>query len=402
MLALPVLLSLSGSSPENIENKLTPELKSIVDGNSAFAFDLYSRLKTNTGNFLVSPFSISSALGLTYGGARNTTAAQMAQALHFPTNVPFHVGMSAVLDACNRPKGSGIELRIANGLWSQRGYSLKDEFMRLARTNYHCDPAILDFTDDSRAAGRHLSEWVARQTSGKIKESFQSGDLNSETRLVIVNAIYFKGNWSSRFDKAKTHRGQFWDAAGQPTTVPMMNQKVLFPFLAADNFQILELPYLGQTVSMLLILPNKRDGLPQVEQDLTVENLNHWIQRLAEAEVDVQLPKFSLNSQFRLNQLLTTMGMRDAFDVSRADFSGITAGRPFFLSAVEHAAIMEVDEEGTVAAATTHVSFGCAKAPARATFHADHPFVFLIRDNQTGTILFIGRVTDPNTLKNPE
>jgi len=214
---------------------------------------------------------------------------------------------------------------------------------------------------------------------------------------VLANAVYFKGKWASQFQKGKTHSRSFWLAPERPAQVPMMAQKSTFLYSSNEIAQIVELPYRGCEFSMLVILPQKRDGLANLGTELTLKSFTKWTERMYPADVDLLLPKFKIDSRFSLGQSLSSMGIRDAFDGSRANFTGISTQRPLFINSLEHGAVIEVDEEGTVAAAATGASFGCAQKPRPASFHADHPFLFIILDRPTRTFLFVGRVTNPGS-----
>jgi len=397
--ALLVLASV-GSSPTAVQDAETPgDLKQTVDGNSAFAMELFAHLKDADGNLFLSPYSISSALAIAYGGARGNTEKQMSKTLHFPGDQEtFHSAMSklrqtfAKIDASRR-----IELNVANGLWTQKGYDFTPAFLDFAKRKYGAVAYPVDFTTDREGVRNQINLWIEHQTKQRIKNALPSGRLSGNTRAVIVNAIYFKGDWASRFDRMETEKEPFWITPAQSIKAPMMRQKHVFRYAEQDDLQIMELPYIGYDLSMLVLLPKERDGLLEMEKRLNGDNVAKWIKALGVWTVDVSFPKFKTETRFSLAQTLSAMGMPDAFTESRADFTGMTPKRPLFIDAVEHAALVEVDEKGTVAAAATSLSMGCAAhyVPPPATFHADHPFVFLIRDNQTGTILFLGRVIDP-------
>jgi serpin B len=376
------------------------DLKPTVDGNCAFAMDLYAHLKDADGNLFLSPYSISSALAIAYGGAKGNTEKQMSTTLHFLADQDmFHSAMSKLRQTFAKMDASRqIELNVANGLWTQKGYNFTPAFLDFAKEKYGAVADPVDFITDREAVRKQINLWVERQTKRKIKNALPSGRLSDNTRAVIVNAIYFKGDWASRFDASKTEQEPFWITPAQSIKAGMMRQKHAFRYAEQDDLQILELPYIGYDLSMLVLLPKERDGLPEMEKRLNGDNVAKWIKALGAWTVDVRFPKFSNESRLSLKQTLSGMGMSDAFSENRADFTGMTPKRPMFIDAVEHAALVEVDEKGTVAAAATSVLFGCASVgpPARsATFHADHPFVFLIRDNHTGTMLFLGRVIDP-------
>jgi serpin B len=396
-----VLLSVGSAPPGPVTREIKPEAKVVAEGNSRFALEVFSKLKDLDANPIVSPFSISCVLAMTYGGARGNTERQIAQTLHFSTNqLSFHTGMADLLASLTNLASRGeIELKLSNGLWPQSGYQIAPEFLNLCRNDYRADVDFVDFKAGAEPARRRINAWIEHSTKGKIGNLFTPGALNADTRMVLANAVYFKGKWASRFDKTKTRARPFWVTPEEAVQVPVMSQKSTFPYLLDGDTQILELPYRDGEISMIVLLPKERNGLLGLEQQLTSENLSSWIDRLAPANVDVLLPKFKMNSRFSLNQTLVVMGMPDGFDEVRADFTGMTAQRPFFINVVEHAAMVEVDEEGTVAAAATGMSFGCAKQPAPATFHADHPFIFLILDRSTRTLLFIGKVVNPGASK---
>jgi serpin B len=391
-----VLLSVGSAPPEHAGQAITPKAKAISERNSTFALELFARLQSPDANQILSPFSISSALAMAYSGARGNTQHQMAQALHFPTNQPdLSFGMAAVLASLTNLASRDVELNVANALWPQRGYQFTPEFLSVCRNDYSAVPDFVDFEANSEAARQRINAWAERSTKGKIKGLFGQGSVNADTRLVIANATYFKGKWASRFEKRQTRTKPFWITPEKAVQVPMMSQKSTFLHLVDGDTQLVAIPYRGEAVSMLVLLPKTRDGLAGLEARLNFENLTNWIDHLRPAEVDLLLPRFKVNSRFSLASTLADMGVRDAFDQARADFSGMTAQRPLFISLVEHAALVEVDEEGTVAAAATGVSFGCAKRPPPASFHADHPFLFLILDRTTRTVLFIGRIANP-------
>jgi serpin B len=391
-----VLLSVATPPPEPPRHPLSPESMLVADGNSTFSLELLPKLKSGDGNLIISPFSISSAMAMAYGGARGDTEKQIAQTLHFPTNQPgLHSGMATLLTCFTNVASGDVELIIGNALWPQSHYQFTTDFLGLCRKYYRAELEFADFRTGAEVARRRINSWAERTTKGKINGLFPPGAVNADTRLVIANAIYFKGKWASRFDKSKTQARPFWIAPDKPVQVPMMSQKAEFLHLIDGDTQVLEMPYRGRELSMLLLLPKARDGLPALEAKLTLGNLTNWIEHLHPADIDLLLPRFKIASRSSLSPTLSRMGMPDAFDEARADFTGMTAQRPLFISRVEHAALVEVDEEGTVAAAATGMSFGCAQRPPPATFHADHPFVFLILDQPTRTVLFIGEVSNP-------
>jgi serpin B len=389
--------------------------ETVVEGNNEFALELYARLQEKEGNLFFSPYSISTALAMTYAGARGETEAQMAKALHFPTTPggvgcdpnkiklvcskeDFHSAFGKIISDLNKrgEKGS-YELTVANALWGQKGYGFVKEFLELIKTNYGGGLNEVDFKKAPEAARQTINAWVEKATRDKIKELIQKGVLSSMTRLVLTNAIYFKGNWASQFEKDKTKDAAFTLINGKKIDAAMMNQTAEYNYMEGDNLQVLELPYMDNELSMIILLPKETDGLSRLEKELTAEKLSRWLGEVRKRKVIVSVPKFKQTSQFGLVDVLASMGMTDAFMPSAADFSGMNGKRDLFISAVIHKAFVEVNEEGTEAAAATGVVIGITSVGPRQipVFRADHPFLFLIRDNHSGSILFIGRVMEP-------
>lgn len=370
---------------------------SVAAGNTAFALDLYAKLQPQAGNLFLSPYSISTALAMTYGGARGETESQMAKALHFelPQNElhPAFAGMEAGLAAVQ--KKDKIRLGVANSLWPQQGTAFLPDFLGLCKTHYSTAITPLDYANAAEPARKTINDWVEDKTSGKITDLIAPGVLNSNTRLVLVNAIYFKGDWASQFKSEATRNQPFHLSGGKTGEVPMMFQKLEFGYRENADLQVLELPYAGNDLSMIVLLPRKTEGLAELETKLTPDNLKQWTGGLERQEVEVFLPKFKLTSQFSLKDQLSALGMTAAFS-GKADFSGMNGQRDLILGAVIHKAFVDVNEEGTEAAAATGavMQLTSVEPQSAPVFRADHPFVFLIRDNARGSILFIGRFSE--------
>jgi serpin B len=391
------------------------DIQIVVKGNNEFALALFAKLPQKQGNLFFSPYSISTALAMTYAGARGDTDAQMAEVLGFPTlpGVPsedyegvihpawkrekLHSAFGKMIENLNaRGKKGNYELTVANALWGQRGYGFLKEFLVLIEIHYDGQLNKVDFIRAVETTRRTINQWVEEKTNDKIKNLIPEGVLNSMTRLVLTNAIYFKGNWASQFKEDRTKPAPFTLINGSRINVPMMNQTEQFPYLETVDFQALELPYVDNELSMIIFLPRRFDGLKEFEKTLTTENISNWLSKLRKREVIVSVPKFKMTSQFAMAPVLKSMGMTDAFRPNVADFSGMNGKRDLFISAVIHKAYVDVDEEGTEAAAATGVEMTVTSVPSRMpVFRADHPFLFLIRDNNTGSILFIGRLTNP-------
>ena len=376
----------------------TADREMVVQGNNAFALDLYAQLKDRDGNLFFSPHSISTALAMTYAGARGNTEKQMATVLHFDLeHKRLHPAFRELLGQLETGEGErGYQLSVANALWGQKGYEFLEKFLNLTKENYGAGLNEVDFIGSTEAARQTINTWVERETEDKIKELIKPGVLDRLTRLVLTNAIYFKGYWASQFKEELTREAPFTLMSGEKVQVPTMHRTADFKYAEAEDFQTLELPYKGGDLSMTIFLPKETDGLAALEQSLTAEKLATWLSTLEEQEVIVALPKFRMTSEFSLAEVLKSMGMTDAFDVKEADLSGMTGKKDLFITAVLHKAFVEVNEEGTEAAAATGVVVGLTAAPPRQPiFQADHPFLFLIRDLRSNSILFLGRVMDP-------
>ncbi len=370
--------------------------KALVQGNAEFALDLYAKLRTQEGNLALSPYSVSTALAMTYAGARGNTARQMADVLHFSLAPErLHPAFGAMVTADQASQGKrGYALHIANALWGQRGYGFLDAFLALEKEHYGAGLREVDFVGATEQARQTINAWTSDQTQHIIKELLRKDDLDAADVLVLTNAIYFKGSWASQFDKARTRDAPFHVGPDRQVTVPMMNQSRRLAFARMDKLSLLELPYEGDRLSMVLLLPTKIDGLAAVEKALNRKSLDKWLKRLREGPtLRVTLPRFKLGARFNLAETLEAMGMPDAFSGSNADFSGMTGKRDLCIGRVIHEARVDVNEEGTEAAAATAVTMKRTSMPL--AFRADHPFLFLIRDKHSGSIVFMGRVADP-------
>jgi serpin B len=391
-----LVLIAPAAGAEKAESRGNPDAAEAVRGNTAFALDLYGRLRGREGNLFLSPESISTALAMTYAGARGRTAEEMAATLHFTLSPErLHPAMAALLrDLGGRTGQGGYSLSLANALWAQRGHPFLPEFLRLARDRYSAGVRELDFVNATEEARQTINDWVARQTKDKIRDLIAKGVLDASTRLVLTNAIYFKGDWTRPFPKEGTHDAPFHSGAGRDVKVPLMSQTAELGYLDGGTFQALELPYGSGDLSMVVFLPRKADGLADFERKLTPESLAGWLAKLHTQEVEVSLPRFRVTAEFSLKDTLTAMGMPLAFSGS-ADFSGMDGSRDLHISAVVHKAYVDVNERGTEAAAATAVAVATAAPLVTHVFRADHPFLFLIRDRRTGSLLFLGRLTNP-------
>jgi serpin B len=337
---------------------------------------------------------------MTYAGAKGETEKQMAKVLHFQwPQEHLHPAFSALLSGIEEAKG--YELAIANVLWGQKNYKFLQAFLNVTNTCYEGGFKELDFSNSPGPSRLTINLWVEEKTRQKIKDLLGPEDITARTRLVLTNAIYFKGSWMTKFDPNRTRDASFKLEDGSVLTTPMMNRTDSFNYGANQLSQFLELPYAGDRLSMLILLPRQRVGLAGVEQALTGDNVRKWRASMRNEEVVVSIPRFKVTARFDLKDSLVAMGMKDAFVDGKADFSGM-AGRPdLYISKVIHKAFVEVNEEGTEAAAatavTTHLSMSLKPMHPREqlVFRADHPFIFAILDRQSGSILFLGRVMNP-------
>jgi serpin B len=378
-----------------------PDLAELVTGNSAFAFDLYQAVRENQGNLLYSPYSISLALAMTYSGARGETKQQMADTLSFTLpDDRLHPAFNALdLELADRgedPRGGEgfrFQLNIANAIWGQEGYAFLPEFLDVLAENYGAGLRLLDFVSAPEESRLAINDWVSDQTEGKIPDLMPQDVIDELTRLVLTNAIYFNAGWAFPFEPQDTEDGPFHLLDGGELTVPMMKQSHEFAYAEGEGYQAVSLPYGVSGVSMVLLVP-PAGQFEAFESSLNAERVDAILKGLGRWSVTLSMPKFDFESSFDLGETLATMGMPDAFS-ELADFSGMTGSPELFISAVVHKAFISVDEEGTEAAAATAAVGGAYSLPPHVDLTVDRPFVFLIRDYETGAILFVGRVVDP-------
>lgn len=380
---------------------LTPQDLEVLARGDDFGFQLFSRLRNTAGNLVFSPASIRIALAMTYGGARGETAQQMMRTLSFPADdvTATHRAYGNALRVWNATESA--TLRVANRIYAERTAPIEPAFTGLTRDSYAAEARSVDFIGAFEPARLEINEWIAAQTERRIEDLLPPGSLDSLTRLVLANAIYFKGTWRTQFDPARTTPMSFTLADGGRPFVNMMQTKARFSYARhPDGLRILEMPYAGDQLRMVWLLPEAVDGLAALEARLDAAALRRWRAATREVEVEVGIPRFRLEPPTTtLSRTLTAMGMPLAFD-PRADFTGIaTLPGGLYISEVFHKAFIEVNEEGTEAAAATAVVMvtrGMAgPEPERPRFYADHPFLFALVDQRTGSILFLGRVADP-------
>ena len=400
LLLCALLIAMGGHSALAVQPFSTSsDQAALVQGNNAFAIDLYAQLSQQNGNLLFSPASISTAFAMAYAGARGQTATEMADALHF-TLPPdrLHPAMGALLASLNGAH-TGYELHVADALWAEKDEEFLPAYLLLVETNYAAGFHPVDFKADPNAVRATINQWVEQQTAKKITDLLGPGSVTADTRMVLTNAIYFKGDWDEPFPVSYTQNEDFHLSATQTVKAPLMYRTGNYTYFDGGSFQTLEIPYKSRELSMIVFLPKDVAGLPALEKSFTAANVKKWLAQLQYSDkVHLTFPKFKMTSAFELNDALTQMGLKQAFEQNAADFSGMTGGRDLFISAAIHKAYISVDEKGTEAAAATGMimkATAMRDEPPPITFTADHPFLFLIRDNKSGGILFMGRVTDP-------
>jgi serpin B len=372
-------------------------LDEIVLGSNRFAFDLYQRLRNGRGNLFFSPASISMALGMTYSGAGGETAAEIGKTLHFSSKEAVNAGIHSLWNRLETTDSrQGFRLRVANRLWAQKQYAFLPEYTEMLRTNYRAEPVRLDFARQAESARQTINQWVEAQTEKRIANLIPSGDGLKDARLVLTNAVYFKGNWSKRFEKTRTKYADFHTSPDRTVKTHLMNRQDRYRYVAVDNMQLLQLPYGDGSLSMVVLLPREIAGLSDLEKKLSDTQFDKWLDVARPRQVNVFLPRFKSTAELQMRDTLAAMGMASAFDQSKADFSAMTGAADLYLSALIHKGVVDVNEEGTEAAAASAVIAGARSASNEPPiFRADHPFVYLIRDNRSGMVLFLGRVVDP-------
>lgn len=396
------------SSLERLSSDVPPsELQTLAGGMNDFAVDLLQQINNSSEeNLIFSPYSISLALAMAYAGAGGKTAEEMEQVLNF--NLPqeaLHKQLNSldlslyVIPEHLKDQEGSFQLNIANSLWGQSGYPFKQSYFDLLAQSYGAGLQVVDFSDNSEQARGQINDWVSEATEGKIKDLIPPGGVNNLTRLVIANAIYFNATWLNQFSKQETRPDGFYLSDGSKITTQMMQIKENFDYVRNAEIQLVDIPYLNDRYSMVLVMPIEKD-LSALVTELNNNQIDSWLEDVSRSEVILRIPKFKFESSFSVNQALQALGMESAFSPTNADFSGMyqADGERLFISEVIHKAFVDVDEEGTEAAAATAIIMRASIAqpdnePLLLEFN--HPFLFLIRDRQSGLILFVGKVTNP-------
>jgi serpin B len=398
LLAISLLLGIGLRSQKGavvIDRDTSP----VIGGNNQFAIDLLKAIRSRPGNVSFSPASLSTALAMTYEGARGQTADEMARVCHFPSDrEAMRAGFRGLMARLNGDGGPRpYRLVAANSLWGQKGDPFRPEYTALVAHDYGAELHAVDFRRTAEPARREINGWVDVKTERLIPELLPSGTLDASTSLVLVNTVYFKGTWQHPFAKAATAPADFHLDGNTTVQVPTMRQRQTFPYAEADGYRLLEMPYKGGDLAFDILLPNEGVPISKVEADLSTAGLQNALDRLQARDAAVEMPKFKLTAASEMSKTLSGMGMPTAF-TSEADFSGIDGTHELAISAVMHQVVVNLDEEGTEAAAATGVVITRSAVqirPAPVPFRVDRPFLYAIRDVKTGAILFFGRVADP-------
>lgn len=365
--------------------------------NNEFMIKVYNDLITDPKNVNIffSPYSISSALAMTFAGSSGDTEVQMAKALEFSCNKDvFHNEFSSLTNQINTVEKKGnVELSIANSLWMQEGFKFLDKFIEIGKDKYNAEIRVLNFAESEKSR-QIINKWVENKTNDKIKDLIPKGIIDALTRLILTNAVYFKGEWKNQFKKNNNQKSKFYTEKGEKSNVVMMHKKASYGYMENEKFQFLEMPYKGNDVSMFVLLPKEKNGLKDIE--ISMELINSSIDGLQNQDVRVFFPKFKQNLSYELRKLMSRLGMVDAF-TKKADFSKMTGTKELYISAIIHKTFIDINETGTEAAAATAVVMRMKSAmPVECPeFRADHPFFYFIRENSSGAILFAGKLSDP-------
>jgi serpin B len=380
--------------------QLTLELEPVVSGNNEFAFSIYRQIvdspEESDQNLFISPFSISAALAMTYAGADGVTAREMSEVLAIKTeDSAFHSEFGAVIrDLSGEKPGRGYQLLVANRLFGRPDWQFLDDFLQINQQHYNAPLENVDYCGDPEGARATINNWVADQTKDKIEELFPEGQFDCQTALTLVNAIYFKAVWAEQFDPSSTADRPFQLLSGETVSVPTMSAEIDIRKTETSELTLLDIAYQDRELSMIILLPQAPDGLPALEASLQLGQIEQLIDTAIESESMIELPRFEIRSKPNVKQALIDMGMTSAFDESSADFSKMSGMPGLFIDDVVHQAFVSVDEEGTEAAAATGVEMSFRAAPL--PIQVAHPFLFMIRDRLTHSVLFMGRVLDPS------
>ena len=375
--------------------------KSTVEGNNKFAFELFHKLKPDrhSKNLIFSPFSVSSVLAMTYAGARNETQSEMSRTLHFSlkqNNV--NSDFDTLLKKITINRGS-VQLTIANSLWAQKDSKFLDSYFNLIKSYYKAELQNVDFvnSDEREKTRLMINKWVENKTNNKIKDIMKPGILDDYSSLVLVNAIYFSGKWAIPFNRENTLRDTFHLTAKKSIETPFMKNTLKLKYFENDKLQSVEIPYMGNKITMIIVLPKIKTGVEELDKSITYISYKQMLDSMKNETVELTMPKFQMTSYFQLEHILKNMGMKISFS-ENADFSGMTGDSTLSIDRVIHKAFIDISEEGNEIPPSKVVAMGPSASPQNRqakTFLADHPFLFLIKDEETGSILFMGKINKP-------
>ena len=397
----PFVSSRSSSPPNSlvsiyVGDYTIPDL--VADTNNQFAIEFYKRAAADTDeNLFFSPISIQSAFSIVYEGAQEKTAQQIQDVFQFESDDIKRYELAARTISSLNHNDSSSTLEVANALWIADWFSPYDSYISIAKGIYYATSEPVDFIDDKTASIKKINDWAANTTYGKIDKIITESDVSDRTAIVINNAIYFKGSWVDPFSVNKTKESTFWRDSTDSVNTDFMNKRAKFYYTLSDDAQILRLPYKSDRLSMMIILPNDRDGISTLEKNISINLIKKWNQDVYPKNLQISIPKFTLSTNYDLKKLLIEMGITDVFDEKLANLSGMSYVEPernLFVTKASHDAYVDVYEEGTEAAAVTSLVLGLQSKPP--SFVANHPFLFLIQDNASGTILFLGKIMDPS------
>jgi serpin B len=369
----------------------TDDMQLVAEGNNHFACDLYGKVADDQkSNVFFSPYSVHTALAMTATGAKGKTRNEILRVLHLPPD-DRSLASGDLSRYFTHPR-KDYELAVANAIWGQKGHGWRPEWIAVQMDRFGSGFLEADFRSSPDTERQRINQWVEKQTHNRIKELLLPPQITRRTVMVLANAVYFKAKWVIQLDPKKTRDDLFHLADGERVMVPMMHGEVKCGYKEIDGMKMVELPYKGGELSMVVILPKLPDGVPAIEAKLTPKNLSTWIGQLKDRDkMEVSLPRFRLETRYELPEKLVALGMVEAF--GPADFSGMAPGDHSPISGVTHKAFVDVNEEGTEAAAATAIVRSDSADPL--PFRAEHPFIFLVRDVKHGAILFMGRVMNP-------